>query len=218
MTTEPIKPKPRRRFWQYSLRTMLVMLTVFCVWLGWTVHGANEQRKAVEWVREMGGTVWYDYQLDEKHRLRYNSEPSGPRWLVQLLGVDHFQEVSFVGLNRTQSNAPTPLPVLKSLKLLDLNTTPVSDLTPLAGLKNLRVLALTGMPVSDLTPLAKLTSLESLRLTSTKVNDLTSLAGLKNLEVLWLNGTAVSDEQVEELRRALPNCKIIWWTASDPSL
>ena len=85
MTTETDNPKPRRRWLQYSLRTFFVLLTVFCVWLGWTVHRANEQRKAVAWVREMGWSVEYD-----------DAEPPSPKWLVELLGVDYFQEVSFV--------------------------------------------------------------------------------------------------------------------------
>ena len=43
MTTEPDKPKPNRRWLQYSLRTFFVLLTVFGVWLGVVVHRANEQ-------------------------------------------------------------------------------------------------------------------------------------------------------------------------------
>ena len=33
MTTEPTEPKPRRRWFQFSLRTFFVLLTVACVWL-----------------------------------------------------------------------------------------------------------------------------------------------------------------------------------------
>ena len=127
-TNDSDKPKPRRR--QYSLRTMFVLLTVLCVCfasLGRWVYWANEQRKVVEWVREMGGSVRYDY--DAK-----------PNSLMQLLGVDFFQEVSLVRLSYTQ----------------------VSDLTPLAKLTSLRRLYLTDTQFSDLTPLAELTSLNSL--------------------------------------------------------
>ncbi|MCH7727434.1 MAG: hypothetical protein IH991_13270 [Planctomycetes bacterium] len=48
MTSEPTKPKPSRRWLQFSLRTMLALLTVACVWFGWLAYKANEQRKAVE--------------------------------------------------------------------------------------------------------------------------------------------------------------------------
>ena len=116
MTTEPTKPKPRRRWLQYSLRTFFVLLTVFCVWLGWLTHKANEQRKAVAWVREMGGQVYYDYHYDEDGSFVDDAEPSGPKWLVQFLGVDYFQEVSTVGLGDTADRNLTPLAKLTSLK------------------------------------------------------------------------------------------------------
>lgn len=64
-------------------------------------------------------------------------------------------------------------------------------------------------PVSDLTPLADLGHLKELHLAGTQVSDVTPLAGLKNLVSLDLTSTQVSEEQVEMLRKALPNCKIL---------
>ena len=259
MTSEPTKPKPRR-WLQFSLRTFFVLVTVFCVWLGWTVHRANEQRKAVEWVREMGGDVAYGYQRDEAGIPIVDAKPPGPKWLRQLLGVDYFQEVTVVDLKTTPVSDLTPLAGLKNLELLwlngtqvsdltplakltsleflsldnthvsdltplakmtslqwlQLNYTQVSDLTPLAGLKSLKALVLRATEVSDLTPLAKLTSLESLLLDNTPVSDPTPLAKLTNLQWLSLDNTPASEEQVEELRQALPNCEIIW-SPPDPS-
>ena len=43
------------------------------------------------------------------------------------------------------------------------------------------------------------------------MSDLSPLAELNNLEALWLFGTQVSDEQLQELRQALPNCTINHW-------
>ena len=215
MTTEPTKPKPKRCWLQFSLRTFFVLLTVFCVWLGWTVHQANEQRKAVAWVREMGGSVSYDYEFDEDGNIIDDAKPPGPEWLMELVGVDCFQKVSDVricgrkvsdltplekltslqklDLSKTQVDDLTPLAKLPSLKWLAVDFTPVSDLTPLGGLKNLEWLCLNQSQVDDLTPLAKLTSLEALGLHTTQVSDLTPLAGLKNLEQLGLHGTPVND-------------------------
>jgi len=85
----------------------------------------------------------------------------------------------------------------------------VSDLSPLAGLKSLERLGLRNTQVSDLSPLAGLKNLEWLRFDNTQVTDLSPLAELKNLEVLYLQNTQVSDEQVQELRQALPNCEIL---------
>ena len=58
MTTDHHNPsKPRRRWFQYSLRTLLVLVTVLCVWLGVTVNRARKQREAVAAIQELGGTV-----------------------------------------------------------------------------------------------------------------------------------------------------------------
>jgi hypothetical protein len=57
-------PKPLRRWFQYSLRTLLVLMLVFGCgfgWLGMKVKQAREQREAVETTEEramltFGGT------------------------------------------------------------------------------------------------------------------------------------------------------------------
>ena len=195
MATEPNKPKKRRRrWWQYSLRTLFVLLTVFGVWLAWVVHRASEQRKAVEWVENMGGVVRYDYEFDDEGHLIDDGKSPGPKWLVELVGVDYFQEVIGVDLPYTQ----------------------VNDLTPLVGLKSLRHLGLYNTPVRNVTPLAELMSLEFLVLNSTQVDDPTPLAKLTGLQELYLANTPVSKEQVEKLQQALPNCDISWSpTSSD---
>ena len=47
-----------------------------------------------------------------------------------------------------------------------------------------------------------------LNLNGTEVSDLTPLAGMKRLERLFLEGTKVTEEQIDKLKLALPNCKI----------
>ena len=106
MTTELTKPKPRRRWLQYSLRTFFVLLTVLCVWLGWLTYKANEQRKAVEWVREMGGTVFYNYGFDEDG---HEADAPGPKWLREMLGREFLDQVVSVGFSTTQVSDVTPM-------------------------------------------------------------------------------------------------------------
>ena len=73
MTTDHSNPsKPRRRWFQYSLRTLLVLVTVlcvFCVWLGLVSERARKQREAVAAIEAMGGVVYYDYQVDSSGTL-----------------------------------------------------------------------------------------------------------------------------------------------------
>ena len=158
------------------------------------------------------GHVEYDYQVDVAGFPIDDPEPPGPKWLVELLGAEYFQEVSIVTLVDTRVDGVvcdlTPLEGLNSVIGLDIISLHVSDLTPLAELESLQWLALRGAPVSDLTPLAGLKNLRWLRLEGGQVRDVTPLAKLTGLQEFYLEDTPVSEEQLEELRKALPNCRI----------
>ncbi len=55
---------PKRRFFRYSLRTLMLVVTVFCVWMGITANQARDQKQAVEVVLGLGGTVLYEHEID----------------------------------------------------------------------------------------------------------------------------------------------------------
>ena len=195
MATEPAKPKRKRRWLRYSLRTFLVLLTVFGVWLGLLVFRVNKQKEAVQWVKDHGGKVYYDFEMDESLTAPpfHHRQPPGPEWLRRLIGIDYFANVVGVDLADSRVTDLTPLAKLTSLEELSLISTQVSDLTPIAKLTSLERLVLDGTQVGDLSPLAKLTSLDELWLISTLVHDLSPLAKLTSLEVLALNNSRVRD-------------------------
>ena len=47
--------KPRRRWLQISLRTLLILVTLLSIGLGWVVNRGERQRRAVAALEEMGG-------------------------------------------------------------------------------------------------------------------------------------------------------------------
>ena len=49
-----------RRWFQYSLRSFLVILTALAVWLGVVVNRARVQREAVKAIEALGGCHFYD--------------------------------------------------------------------------------------------------------------------------------------------------------------
>ena len=75
------KRKRKRRWFRFSLKTFVVVLTVFCVWLGLLVYRVNKQRDAVQWVKEHGGRVYYDFEFKLPKGVYYNAEPPSPEWL-----------------------------------------------------------------------------------------------------------------------------------------
>jgi hypothetical protein len=54
--------RPRRRWFRYSLRTLLLAVTLVAVALAYWVNGAERQRRAVAAIEAAGGTVRYDYE------------------------------------------------------------------------------------------------------------------------------------------------------------
>lgn len=53
------KPKPKRRWIQVSLRTVLALVTLLCVVLSVCVVPAERQRRAVAAIEALGGIVTY---------------------------------------------------------------------------------------------------------------------------------------------------------------
>ncbi|MBN1974387.1 MAG: hypothetical protein JW787_12160 [Sedimentisphaerales bacterium] len=102
-----------------------------------------------------------------------------------------------------------PLKDLVSLRQLFVHKTRVSDLEPIKGLVNLQDLYISRTEVTNLEPVKGLVSLKNLYMSETRISDLEPLKGLANLQKLLIDGcNNISDEQVEELQKALPNPKI----------
>ena len=70
-------PCPNRRRYAFSLRTLLVALTIVAIWLGWWVRTAERQKQSVAAIRELGGWVYYDFQVDEDDEF----VPSAVSWV-----------------------------------------------------------------------------------------------------------------------------------------
>jgi len=87
----------------------------------------------------------------------------------------------------------------------------ISDLTSLQSLTNITVLSLSNNQINDLTPLQSLTSLKLLQLSGNYLSDLSPLMDLDTLEYLFIerNKIELPQEQVKELRKALPNCYVL---------
>jgi hypothetical protein len=60
MQSDPSKaapPKRKRRGFQFSLRTLLLAVTAFGVWLGWESHVVRERKAALEDIERTGGAA-----------------------------------------------------------------------------------------------------------------------------------------------------------------
>jgi hypothetical protein len=64
-------PERKRRWFQFSLRTLLIVITAYCVFGGWIGHetAIARQREAVrKWIERQGGTcgVWPGHEGEDQ--------------------------------------------------------------------------------------------------------------------------------------------------------
>ena len=133
----------RRRF-QFSLRSLLLLVVVVaipCSWLATELKAAREQRAAVEEILKLGGRVEYDYVIDWS--APPPPKPPAPAWLCEWLGDELFVNVSQV-FSKSNMNMDdfsfseicdaslVDLKLFTQLRVLDLSRTRVSD----AGLQH----------------------------------------------------------------------------------
>ena len=210
-------PTQKLRWFQFSLRTLLVFVTLCvlaCSWLAVKMERARKQRAIVDEIRKLGGQVEYKGSLlgedffakvvavrlppplsdGNLEHLRKHLEG-----LTQLRELSlHDTQLSDAGLQHLKG--------LTQLKRLDLINTQVSDagLEHLKGLTKLKWLDFNNTQVTDagLEHLKGLTKLESLDFSNTQVTDagLEHLKGLKQLELLSLTETKITDGGLERLK------------------
>jgi hypothetical protein len=130
-----ILPTPRRSFLTFSLRTLLIAVTLACFSVGFYIHSQRQQeRKAVVALRGMMIDSHYDHEhaVIPSWELAYSkrgfasafpkrapTEPDAPKVLRQVLGDDYFQSVTAVTIITNDVNEiKAALPHLKQLRKL----------------------------------------------------------------------------------------------------
>ena len=91
---------PRRRWLQFRLRTLIIVIGLTGLWLGWWANSATRQRQAVRAILDLGGSVSYDYQFTPG-TLRRVPEAMSPRpqWMQWLLDDNYFHNAVAAGLD-----------------------------------------------------------------------------------------------------------------------
>ena len=62
--TPPAEKVRRRRYFRFSLRALVIVVTALTVWIGLKANRANRQQHAVEKLRAAGGRIEYAHQFN----------------------------------------------------------------------------------------------------------------------------------------------------------
>ena len=191
MPPAPLSAAPKRRWFQWSLRTLFVVVTVLSVALGIVLHRARTRREALRAIDELGGG--------------YSITIGGTAWLRSIVNDDkYFYDISRISFRNTPERPFTDenlasvidsINTFKRPKLLDLTDTDVTD---------------NGLP-----HLYRVRNLEGLRLGSTTVADagltdagLVKLEPLSSLKTLDISNTKATDEGIARFKRSVPGCRV----------
>jgi Leucine-rich repeat (LRR) protein len=97
---------------------------------------------------------------------------------------------------------------LKHLTSLTLMRNQIKDVSSLAGMTKLSTLILSQNKVADLSPMAEVPNLGTLWLSGNQFKDISPLMELKKLRMVTIHSTLVPTSQLEELRKAIPGCRV----------
>ncbi len=220
-TTNDI-PKTRRRWLRFSLRSLLVLMAVIGVWLGFEKSRVLKQAQVAAKVRALGGDVFSGYRFDPSGKPKEFSKRTVPPWITNFIGEDYFVTIVTVNFDKNFGDRPADrskahatqvtnealvlledAPHVTELLLAGNNQLSDDCLAHAAGLKHLRVLLLnqTNATGRGLSHIRALPNLEGLALHDTPLTDdgLAFLGGLPKLQWLLLDDTDISDKGLANL-------------------
>lgn len=167
---------------------------VWRIWFGENYSVRTDTERILASKPTVGGMIYDASALQYCTKLKY----------LDLGHNDDLSDLSFVS-------------TMPELEVLIIAMTNISDLSPLANCPKLEYLEIQETNISDLSPLAGLTNLAHLNICNQEnIIDASPLYGLTKLERLWIGcNTPIPEDQITQLRTALPNCEINT-TTNDP--
>lgn len=170
----------KRRWYQFSIRSVLVLMTLAAISFGFWVSGVHRKHQALSAMRELKARI--EFAQTRKSRF-------GEAWRRALKLVDKEYASEPVAISSLPRTKPFP------------NDAAVQSLADLPTLKQL-TLQFTATGDEGMPYLRRLKNLEWLDLQRSQADDraLANVGGLSHLRLLNLSGTAVSDAGMHWLK------------------
>jgi hypothetical protein len=208
-------PKRKRRLFQFSLRTLLIGVTLASVPMAWVsakLYRVRCQRAAVAQLKAEGFEILLEGESPNRMGFFPATVPPGPEWLRKFLGDDFFAHVEWVVANSFDSRlrlSDDDARSIASFRELDwLCLSNVAEVTAeriemFDGMADLEDLCLDRCEISDeaMPHISRHRRLTRLTLNETPITDkgVAYISNLTELTVLELRGTRASDAAVEYL-------------------
>jgi hypothetical protein len=201
----------------FSLRTLFVLMTVCCLFIGaWSVYvnPYRRQQQSLAVVHRLQGSV----------AEKAVASSTWHRWLItSFLGKEAYTHVTMVDLDAHAVDDADlqSLNGLTHLEQLSLDRTQVTDagLATLRAMPHLQVLSLRYTAVTDrsIPILAAAPELHTLGLTGTKVTDAATdeLAKSPSLKTLFIRWTKITNDGASRLSTAMPKCAVFHFALQD---
>jgi hypothetical protein len=204
-----------RRWFRYSLRTLLVAMTIVSLGIGWWVNSARRQQKAIAQINSLVDlshsrvSVFYDYQtagprsiLDWGEYYRTTINKNGESWLppkvLSSLGQDFFHNVSTVYFSGGSFASTASEGLANGSHPMDESV--LKDVGALVRLSDLSIdFPVTDAGVAHLANLRGLRSLEISNASGLTDESLRILSRLPRLEALRLFGCQFTDHGLAHL-------------------
>jgi hypothetical protein len=168
---------------KFSLRVLLIAVTILAVSLGLRLRRIQHQKRAIAEIASMGGEIYFEYNYANGG---FNPDADSPmsRWLYPIYGPGKLRTVHFSGTTSDDDLKvlPQSLAQLPNFTLLSFDHSNIGDAT-LAGLKgstNFSHLNLDGTRVTD-QGLAHVLNFQQLESISIVFTDGISADGLNTL-------------------------------------
>ena len=198
MQEEPISaaPPPKLRWYQYRLRSLLILMTlvaVFFSWFGNRLRIAHSQQAAVEKLHQNNAMVMYD---DQK---------KWPAWLEKLLGKDFCYRVKSIIIMNPEKDQFKELEHILNYRVLSIGEGKVTaeDFEHIKANTALQKLLLEAdFPLDKI---RQIKSLDGISLSGKNLTDetLESLDGLDNLQSLDIHSDAITDRGLAKIKNLL---------------
>ena len=199
-------PKSGRRWLRFSLRSLMLLVAIVSIplgWMAWQVNRVRNQRLIVAELSSVGGQVIYSYRSQQMRP----QEPPGPKWLRSLLGDDIFSDVKEVDIRHDHVTEQTlaRIATLHAVHTLHMESGQISDngLAHLAKMSTLQQVVLQSRGFSDasLAQLTKSKGLKALTVYSPKLTDvgLKYVGKLKKLETIDIMADKVTGDGLAQI-------------------